>query len=120
MKKQIAGFRKGRSYHYSSSVTVTKGEQIVIWLCVILVFCCIFAAWFVFKSIFAFMISTFLGIILIFAVMLFCFFRKKHKEERQRNAVVWSGKVDEAWCSLTENGRSSGEQIDTDVRKDRE
>lgn len=120
MKRQIAGFRKGRSYHYSSSVTVTKGEQIVIWLCVVLVFCGILTALFVLKSVPAFILSVFLGIMLIFAVMLFCFFRKKHKEERQRNAVVWSGKVDEAWCSLTENGTSSVEQIDTDVRKDRE
>lgn len=120
MKRQIAGFRKGSYYHYSSSVTATKGEQTAVWLCVILVFCGISTALFVLKSVPALLFTMFLGIMLIFAVVLFCFFRKKHKEERQRNAVVWSGKVDEAWCSLTERGRSSGEQINADVRKDRD
>ncbi|MBD5530616.1 MAG: hypothetical protein HDQ98_00220 [Lachnospiraceae bacterium] len=99
-RKEIAGFRKGRAMNYSTSVTATKGEQTVIWLCVLMVICAVLVALFVFKSMLALFLSIFGGIILLFGVMLFCMFRPKHREERLQNTVTSNVKVDEAWLNL--------------------
>lgn len=106
-RKEIAGFRKGRELHYSTSVSATKGEQIAIWGCVLLFICAVLSALFVLKSILAFVLSVVGGMILIFGVMLFCVFRPKHKEERLQNTVTSDVSVDEAWCNLPENNRRS-------------
>lgn len=100
MRKEIAGFRKGRSMNYFTSVTATKGEQTVIWLCVLLVMCAVLVALFVFKSMLALFLSIFGGILLLFGVMLFCVFRPKHREERLQNTFTSNVKVDEAWINL--------------------
>lgn len=110
MQKEIAGFRKGWAVNYSTSVTATKGEQIAIWTCVLLMFCGVLLALFVLKSILVFVLSIVGGIILLFAVVLFCIFRGKHKEERLQNTVMTSGKVNEAWCNIPGLIRDSEKQ----------
>ncbi len=106
-RKEIAGFRKGKELHYSTSVTATKGEQTVIWLCVLLVMCVVLVAIFVFKSMLALFLSIFGGILLLFGVMLFCVFRPKHREERLQNTFTSNAKVGEAWCNLPGKNQQS-------------
>lgn len=117
INKQIAGFRKGKEFHYVSTVTLTKWEQSLIWLCVLLMVCGVLASLFVLKSVPAFVLSVAGGIILIFAVMMFCFFRKAHKEERQKNKAVWSETVNETWGILSDQ---SGDFQGQDVMMERE
>lgn len=107
MRKEIAGFRKGRSMNYFTSVTATKAEQTVIWLCVLLVMCVVLVAIFVLKSTLVLILSILGGVILLFGVMLFCVFRPKHREERLQNTFTSNVKVDEAWINLPGKDRQS-------------
>ncbi len=86
MEKEIAGFQKGVEAHHSTSVTATKGEQVLVWLSVILMFAAIASSVLIWKSPLAMMLSIVGGIVLVALTMLLCMLRPMHRAERQQNA----------------------------------
>ena len=100
MRREIAGFRKGKEFHYSTSVAATKGEKLAVWGCALLFICGVLTAIFVLKSIPAMILSIFGGGILMLGVMFFCAFRSGHREERIQNTFILKEDVNEKWCNL--------------------
>lgn len=99
-RKNIAGFAKGKAVNYSTSVTATKGEQILIWLEVLLFFAILALVIFVFQNFFAMILTIFLGIFIIMGTVVLCVFRKSHKEERQRNTKIVKEDVNDFYVNL--------------------
>lgn len=85
INKNIKEFRKIKVMDYSTSVTATKIEKIIIWICFILFLIFMSLAIFVFESIAAMIITFILGYIVLFSLMLFFIFRPLHKKERINN-----------------------------------
>lgn len=99
--KDVAGFKRSKSIHYSTNVAATKGEIIVIWICTILFFAMLFFSIFVLKDLNAMVITIVVGIIGMFTLMAFCVFRPLHKEEREKNAVVTKMTTNKSYNNIT-------------------
>lgn len=102
MKKNIniAGFKKAKSVHYSTSVTATKGEKIAVFLTTAAVFATIVAS-IIIGKILMFVLSIVFGILLIFGIMIFCVFRPVHKKERIANSKKVKIKTDYSYNNIT-------------------
>lgn len=88
-------FFKGTNYGYSTQITVTKGEETLIWIVTILAFCAIFGAFFLLDNVLAIILTTALAIGAVWAVLLIVLFSAKHKEERQENAQSAVSHIDD-------------------------
>lgn len=97
MEKEIAGFQKGVEAHHSTSVTATKGEQVLVWISVILMFAAIACSVLIWKSPLAMMLSIVGGIVLVALTMLLCMLRPMHRAERKQNAHSEVRRVDDTY-----------------------
>ena len=80
---------KGKTLNYSTSVTLTKLENIIAWVLGLSIIIGAFLIFLFVDSILVIIISIF-GLIMVF--FLFCFiimFSKKHKEERIENTQIY-------------------------------
>lgn len=100
-RKEIAGFRKEKGVNYNTTVTATKGEQIAIWISVVIFMIMVLLSIFVFKSVIAFIIVVATSILSIFLMMIVFIFRPIHKEERLKNTVKCDYKIDISYNNIT-------------------
>lgn len=100
-RKNIAGFEKSKSLNYSTSVTATKGEKIVLFLSVLVYFSMIFISIFVLKNIFISIIIFVVGIFALMGLMVFFIFRPLHMEERMENERLAKITVDRSYNNIT-------------------
>lgn len=117
--KNIAGFEKSKSTHYSTKVTATKGERIAIWTSFVFVFALVFFSIFFLKNLVTMFITIGVGIIILFAIMFFCVFRPLHKEERQKNAFVTKATINQSYNNVTGkvNDNSKIEETENNIKK---
>lgn len=110
MEKEIAGFQKGVEAHHSTSVTATKGEQVLVWISVILMFAAIASSVLIWKSPLAMMLSIVGGIVLVALTMLLCMLRPMHMAERQQNAHSEVRSVDDFYNCFDGRTQTGTEQ----------
>lgn len=101
--KQIAGFRKEKGVNYHTSLSLTKGEQIAVWIFAILFMVIVLLSIFVIKNILFMVLTTVGSILVMFFMVLFFLFRPLHKEERIKNQIKEKYTIDTAYNNITGN-----------------
>ena len=81
-------FFKGKTYHYSTNITTTKLERILIWILGLSILIGIFLIFLFVDSFLVLFLSIFGLIILFILSCLFIIFNKKHRDERIENTNV--------------------------------
>lgn len=99
--KQIAGFRKEKGVNYHTTVTLTKGEQIAVWIFAILFMMMVLLSIFVIKNILFMVLTTVGSILVMFFMILFFLFRSLHKGERIKNQIKEKYTIDTAYNNIT-------------------
>lgn len=100
-RKNIMGFEKSKSINYSTSVTVTKGEQIAIWSTVIIYMILMLISLFIIQSLAITITILVIGIFVIMGLMIFFVFRPLHKEERIKNSQITKATIDYSYNNIT-------------------
>lgn len=80
---------KGKSINYNTKVTVTKSENVIVWVCTILCFITILCSILFIKNILLIIGICFLSILLLISILLIIIFRPLHKEEREENTHIY-------------------------------
>lgn len=83
--KRVSFFR-GKGVNYSTEVTATKGETVLIWVLTFIVFASIFASFIFTDSFIIPFITIFVGIFILMGTMILIIFSKSHEEERIQNS----------------------------------
>lgn len=99
--KQIAGFRKEKGVNYHTKITLTKGEQIAIWIFAILFTIMVILSMFVVKNVLFMVLTTLGSILVLFSMVLFFLLRPLHKEERIKNQIKEKYSIDISYNNIT-------------------